>query len=143
MSSDLVSLPADHGAIQRLLRRMAAVTLAISGALISSPDVSRPTPLFEARFLAFEAGDNPTSLAVGDVNADGKPDLVVAHQSANTVSVLLGKGDGKIAEAMGAASARVNLRHMALRLGSWDQRGQFKRFLTEVAPAVGPVGPRR
>ena len=26
--------------------------------------------------------------------------------------------------------------HMALRLGSWDQRGQFKRFLTEVAPAV-------
>lgn len=27
--------------------------------------------------------------------------------------------------------------HMALRLTSWDQRGQFKRFLAEVAPAVG------
>jgi alkanesulfonate monooxygenase SsuD/methylene tetrahydromethanopterin reductase-like flavin-dependent oxidoreductase (luciferase family) len=27
--------------------------------------------------------------------------------------------------------------HMALRLGSWDQVGQFKRFLTEVAPALG------
>jgi alkanesulfonate monooxygenase SsuD/methylene tetrahydromethanopterin reductase-like flavin-dependent oxidoreductase (luciferase family) len=27
--------------------------------------------------------------------------------------------------------------HMALRFGSWDQVGQFKRFLTEVAPALG------
>src|SRR2546425_5089060 len=28
--------------------------------------------------------------------------------------------------------------HMALRFGSWDQVGQFKRFLAEVAPALGP-----
>ena len=27
--------------------------------------------------------------------------------------------------------------HMALRFGSWDQVGQFKRFLAEVAPALG------
>ena len=27
--------------------------------------------------------------------------------------------------------------HMALRLASWDQLGQFKRFLGEVAPALG------
>jgi len=27
--------------------------------------------------------------------------------------------------------------HMALRLTSWDQQGQFKRFLAEVAPAFG------
>ncbi|HEV8614747.1 MAG TPA: LLM class flavin-dependent oxidoreductase [Methylomirabilota bacterium] len=31
----------------------------------------------------------------------------------------------------------VGLGHMALRLTSWDQRGQFKRFLEEVAPAFG------
>ena len=29
----------------------------------------------------------------------------------------------------------AGLGHMALRLASWDQRGQFKRFLEEVAPA--------
>ena len=29
--------------------------------------------------------------------------------------------------------------HMALRLTSWDQERQFKRFLDEVAPAVGSV----
>ncbi|MGH7353279.1 MAG: LLM class flavin-dependent oxidoreductase [Candidatus Rokuibacteriota bacterium] len=31
----------------------------------------------------------------------------------------------------------AGLGHMALRLTSWDQRGQFKRFLQEVAPAFG------
>lgn len=34
------------------------------------------------------------SVAVADLNADGKPDLVVANQGTNTVAVLLGNGDG-------------------------------------------------
>jgi hypothetical protein len=29
------------------------------------------------------------------------------------------------------------MQHIALRLTSWDQRGQLKRFLSEVAPAFG------
>jgi hypothetical protein len=37
----------------------------------------------------------------------------------------LGKGDGKIAEAMGAASARVNLRHIALRLAFFLARPEY------------------
>jgi hypothetical protein len=36
----------------------------------------------------------PISVAVGDFNGDGKPDLAVANTSGNNVSVLLGKGDG-------------------------------------------------
>ena len=36
-------------------------------------------------------------MAVADVNGDGKPDLVVANRSSNTVSVLLGNGDGTFA----------------------------------------------
>jgi hypothetical protein len=46
-------------------------------------------------------GDNPISIAVGDVNGDGKPDLLVANFCANgcngadgIVGVLLGNGDG-------------------------------------------------
>jgi hypothetical protein len=37
----------------------------------------------------------------------------------------LGRGDGKIAEAMGGASARVNLRHIALRLAFFLARPEF------------------
>ena len=39
-------------------------------------------------------GVDPTSIAVADVNGDGKPDLLVVNGSNNTVGVLLGNGDG-------------------------------------------------
>jgi hypothetical protein len=39
-------------------------------------------------------GSGPISVAIGDVNGDGKPDLVTADYSENAVSVLLGNGDG-------------------------------------------------
>jgi len=39
-------------------------------------------------------GNNPVSVAVGDFNGDGKPDLAVANAGSNTISVLIGKGDG-------------------------------------------------
>src|SRR5439155_978693 len=42
----------------------------------------------------FRAGDGPHSVAVGDVNRDGKADLAVANGQSGDVSVLLGNGDG-------------------------------------------------
>jgi hypothetical protein len=41
----------------------------------------------------FAAGSYPVSVAVADVNGDGRPDLVVANET-TTVSVLLGNGNG-------------------------------------------------
>ncbi|MFB7337742.1 FG-GAP repeat domain-containing protein, partial [Streptomyces adustus] len=37
------------------------------------------------------------SVAVGDFNGDGKPDLVTANYESGSVSVLLGNGDGTFA----------------------------------------------
>jgi hypothetical protein len=42
----------------------------------------------------FPAGDNPRSVALGDFNGDGHPDVVVANYLSNNVSLLLGNGDG-------------------------------------------------
>jgi hypothetical protein len=42
----------------------------------------------------YGVGSTPVAQVVGDFNGDGHADLVVANQNANTVSVLLGNGDG-------------------------------------------------
>jgi hypothetical protein len=50
--------------------------------------------LFQPPLTISSGGGRAISVAVADLNGDRKPDLVVANQSANTVAVLLGTGDG-------------------------------------------------
>jgi hypothetical protein len=44
--------------------------------------------------IDYATGTQPSSLATGDFNGDGKLDLAIANTQDNTVSVLLGNGDG-------------------------------------------------
>jgi len=46
---------------------------------------------------AYPTGAGPTSVAVGDFNADGILDLAVTNLTGNSVSILLGNGDGSFA----------------------------------------------
>lgn len=44
----------------------------------------------------YPAGYSPFSIAVGDLNRDGRPDMAVANQLGNTVSILINTSEGKL-----------------------------------------------
>ncbi|HEV8337330.1 MAG TPA: VCBS repeat-containing protein [Candidatus Polarisedimenticolia bacterium] len=62
-------------------------------------------------------GGNPRSMASGDLNGDGKRDFVVAGQTSNTVSILLGAGGGVFRPATSVATADAPA---AVVLGSFN-----------------------
>jgi len=74
-------------------RSLLAVVL-ILAALWLSPAVHAQCPLSFAAAVNYAVGNVPTSVAVGDFNADGRPDLAVANAGSNNVSILLGNGGG-------------------------------------------------
>ncbi|HKW33302.1 MAG TPA: FG-GAP-like repeat-containing protein [Candidatus Acidoferrum sp.] len=52
--------------------------------------------------VAIPAGSNPTAVATGDFNGDGKQDFAVVNQNDNSVSIFLGDGTGKFTAATGS-----------------------------------------
>jgi len=79
--------------------------------LNSAALASVTSPVSFAAGSPLAVGPNPQSVAVGDFNGDGIPDLAVTNYSDQTVMVLLGNGDGTFAtgspHAVGVAPASV------------------------------------
>lgn len=65
-------------------------------------------------------GSSPYSVRTADFDGDGAADLVIAHQGANTVSILLGNGDGSFAARV---DYPVGSNPWALEAGDFDEDG--------------------
>jgi hypothetical protein len=78
------------------VRRKTLLVLAGLLVLGTSASAAAPTgsaPSFSAA-KSYGTGREPHSVAIGDLNGDGKPDLATANGDASSVSVLLNRGDG-------------------------------------------------
>jgi hypothetical protein len=69
---------------------------------------------------SFGVGSSPFSAATGDINGDGKLDLMVANQDNNNVSVLLGNGDGTF---QAAVNYGVGNQPLSMALGDFNGDG--------------------
>jgi hypothetical protein len=76
-----------------LLLACIAAALVLGGVARSAP---ARVPLSFGRPTSYQAGDHAQTIAIGDLNGDGKPDLVTAYLPGD-VSVLRNSGDGSFA----------------------------------------------
>jgi hypothetical protein len=75
-------------------RLAAAACPLVVTALVFGWNDATAVPLFTAPFLAFVTNPIPTAIAAGDLDGDGRPEIVTADLYTRTISVLHGVGDG-------------------------------------------------
>jgi hypothetical protein len=74
-----------------------------------------------AKNAPIAVGTEPTSVAVGDFNGDGKLDLAVANADDGTISILLGNGDGTFG---GVTNFGVGIRPISIAVADFNGDGK-------------------
>ena|SRR5580658_10162280 len=89
--------------------------------MVVSVSSSAQTVSFVAR-TDLLVGQGPSAVATADLNADSKLDLVISNEFSNSVSVLLGNGDGTFQPAVsypvGADPIAVSI-GISMETASW------------------------
>ena len=70
----------------RGIRLAVLAASSLAAALFSAPPAWALTPVTFTGPINFAVGDGPNSVAVGDFNGDGDPDLAVVNEFAGSVS---------------------------------------------------------
>jgi hypothetical protein len=92
-----------------------------SSAIVQQAVNARPATTFLSA-MSFPADDNPVSVAVGDFNGDGKPDMAMVNSVTDDVSILLGNGDGTF---QAAVDYSVHNNPVAVAVGDFNGDGKL------------------
>jgi len=92
-------------------------------------------PLLESQFLSFDTLNGPRAIAMGDLNGDGKLDVVVANYESDVVTIMRGNGDGTLT-LMGAIGTGSST---AVAIGDLNGDGRPDLAVTNEGAGVGDV----
>jgi FG-GAP-like repeat len=88
---------------------LSLLTAAATGAMV----MAGPALLVQAPGSPLSMGGGPSNVAIGDVNSDSRPDLVVIGRQ-RRVAILLGLGDGRFSLTRGTTDVPENPSELAL-----------------------------
>jgi FG-GAP repeat. len=114
MVADTCTFRNRRHALQRRLPLLCAKGVGIIALLASGSDALACPPVSFGPHVDYATGGYSISVAVADLNRDGKPDVVTANLLSDSVSVLLGKGDGTFQPKVDYAT------------GSWPPRSRWR-----------------
>ena len=108
------------GERSKILPQACARSIGLTIALLGSAAFAGAFPAVSSATLSFHPANNqsvgggPNSVAVADLNRDGKPDLATANRDTNDGSVLLRGGDGPVPTANNVSVGRGALLPLSL-----------------------------